>query len=357
MQHRPTVSVRIVCSAALALALLGCGSASFDAFGGAPLPTNEDAAQSGDDVALPDAPIVIDSGTTGSDAGPAPIPCGPASEPGMSTVCVHVTKGADGPPISADEAKSLGIDSNGTLLVALAKVPPRKASDLIAVTTLPTVSSGAKFGIGDLPKVAELNVPPGKYYVVALFRDAPPFDRSELMIGDWTPGAVNAKDLPTVDLSDPTEGVTIELPLYPVRGFDATLRLDASVKPLGSGMGPARAQMIAPTGRLAGQGTLACASVAAGTTATVRVLTTAAPGPFTLQGALFDFATGPDDPSLDAATLPAGTLATTGTSATDTLEAGWLGAPRTLVLNRVVPFSGAIATDPTSACYGFAIKQ
>jgi hypothetical protein len=351
------VSVRIVCSAAVALALLGCGSASFDAFGGTPSVTNEDAAPSGDDVALPDAPIVIDSGTTPNDAGPSPIGCGRASDAGMSNVCVHVTKGAEGPPISADEAKSLNIDANGTLLIGLATTPPHKASDLVAVTTLPTVSSGAKFGISDLPKVAELNVPPGKYYVVALFRDAPPYDRSELMIGDWSPGVVAAKDLPQVDLGDPTVGVAIEVPLYPVRGFDATMRLDASVKPLGSAMGPARAQMLAPSGKLVGQGTLACASVATGTTATVRVLTTAAPGPFTLQGALFDFASGPDDPSLDAATLPAGTLATTGSSATDTLENGWLGAPRSLVLNRVVPFGGVIATDPTSACYGFAIKQ
>jgi hypothetical protein len=356
VQQQRDVSVRIVSSAAVALALLGCGSASFDAFGGAPTTTNEDAVASGDDVALPDSPITIDSGTMNGDTGPAPLGCGRAGDAGMSNVCVHVTKGAEGPPITAAETANLGIDGNGTLLIALATTPPRKASDLVAVTTLPTVSSGAKFGILDLPKVAELSVPPGKYYVVALFRDAPPYDRSDLMVGDWTPGIIAAKDLPQVDLSDPTVGVAIELPLFPVRGFDTTLRLDASVKPLGSGMGPVRAQMIAPSGRLVGQGTLPCASVAAGTTATVRVLTTAAPGPFSLQGALFDFATGPDDPSLEAATLPPGTLATTGGTA-DSLESGWLGAPRSLVLNRVVPFGGVVATDPTSACYGFAIKQ
>lgn len=356
MQHQPDVSVRIVCSAAVALALWGCGSASFDAFGGAPTTTNDDGAAPGEDVALPDAPLTIDSGTMPADSGPMPLGCGRASDAGMSNVCVHVTKGAEGPPITTAETTTLGIDGNGTLLIALATTPPRKASDLVAVTTLPTVSSGAKFGILDLPKVAELSVPPGKYYVVALFRDAPPYDRSDLMIGDWTPGVIAAKDLPQIDLSDPTVGVAIELPLYPVRGFDATLRLDTSVKPLGSGMGPVRAQMVAPGGRLVGQGTLPCASVANGTTATVRVLTTAVPGAFSLQGALFDFATGPDDPTLDAATLPPGTLASTGTTA-DTLETGWLGAPRALVLNRAVPFGGTIATDPTSACYGFAIKQ
>ncbi len=350
------MSVRFVCSAAVALALSGCGSASFDSFGGLPMTNPDDAAPSGDDVALPDAPLTIDSGAQPSDTGPAPIGCGRASDAALANVCVHVTKGADAPPITAAETASLGIDANGTLLIGLATTPPRKASDLVAVTTLPTVSSGAKFGIGDLPKVAELSVPPGKYYVVALFRDAPPYDRADLMIGDWSPGVVDAKGLPQVDLSDPTVGVAIELPLYPVRGFDATLRLDAAVKPLGSGMGPARVQMVAPGGRVTGQGTLACAGVVAGATATVRVLTTAAPGPFTLQGALFDFAAGPDDPSLDAATLPPGTLASTTTAATDTLEAGWLGVPRTIALDRVVPFTGAIAADPTTACYGFSIK-
>ncbi len=355
------MSVRLAWGVTVALSLLGCSSASFDAFGGAPTSTNDDAAPSNQDVALPDAPMNPDAGggMNVSDSGvPSSGGCGPAADAGMSNLCVRVTKGADAPPITTAESTTLGIDASGTLLVALSVNPPRKASDLVAVTTLPSVSSGAKFGIADLPKVAELAVPPGKYYVLAVFHDAPPYARNELMIGDWAPRAVDAAELPQVDLTDPSQGVALELPIYPVRGFDVSLSLSPRIAPLGSGAGPARVVMNRPAGARVGRGTLSCGSVANGGTALVRVLTPFEPGDFTLEGALYDFATGPDDPSLDATALPAGTLATTNPSALDVLETGWLGAPRALTLDRVIPFTTtAVPPDPTSACYAFATTQ
>jgi hypothetical protein len=351
--HRvEVVSVRLAWSAIVALAVAGCGaSSSMDAFGGAP--TSSDDAGAGDDVALPDAPLTADSGVQGADA-PAPSACA-AGKDGMSNVCVRVTRGAgdDAPPPDA----ALGIDSIGTLTVALASVPPHKKSDLVAITTFPSVSSGSKFNIVDLPKVAELSVPPGKYYVLAVFHDAPPFDRFELAVGDFAPRIADAKDLPIVDLSDPTQGVAVDLPVYPVRGFDVDVRLASTLKPLGSGAGPIAVRMNALDGHLLGGGILACGSTANGATATVRVLTTANAATYTLDGAHFDFATGPDDPSLSGPTLPEGTLFTDSETNPETMDTGWLGSNRSIELDRVTPFAGPTPSDPTSACYGVALTR
>jgi hypothetical protein len=345
------VSVRFALSAVVALAALGCGSASFDTYGGTP--TSEDTGVV-DDVALPDSPLSPDTALTVSDTGPDPQACAPRAD-GLANLCVRVNKGVAGPAIGAAEA-SLGIDGTGTLLVALAKEPPRRASDLVATATLPSVSSGAKLAINDLPMIAELGATPGKYYVIVLFRDALPYDRTDAQVGDWAPAALEPKDLPYVDLSDPKTPVTIDVPLFPVRGFDVTVRLASTVKPLGSGTGPVRVRMSASDGRKLGEGTLACGSVSNGATATVRVLTAATPTSFTLEGALFDFATGPDDPMLDATPLASGTLVTGGPSAADTLASSWLGPTHAIDLARVIPFVGPVPADPTSACYGVALK-
>lgn len=336
----------------MALAAIGCGSAAFDTYGGTPTVTDDSGSL--DDVALPDAPLPVDTAQPPSDAGPSPDSCLPRAD-GQANLCVRVSKGAAGPPITADEA-GLGIDGIGSLFIALAPAPPRKLTDLVATTTLPSVSSGGKLAVDDLPRVAELGVKPGKYYVVVLFRDALPYDRTEPQIGDWAPAALEPKELPYVDLSDPTKGVVLDVPLFPVRGFDVNVKLSGSVKPLGSGTGPVRVRMSASDGKRLGQGTLTCGGVVNGATSLVRVVTHSTSATFTLEGALFDFASGPDDPMLDASPLAGGTLVTGAPTAGEALDAGWLGPTRTIDLQRVIPFAGAVPSDPTSACYGVALR-
>ncbi len=338
---------------ALASASVGCGSSSsVDEFG-APTPTVFDAAET----------PYPDSQTAPSDAGPADdavaagdVPAPPKCPDGLSgkgNVCVRVLRANDGPSINTD-SKNLGLDGRGTVLVALSTKPTVRDAAFVTQTWYPSASSGTgKFAIAELPKIAEpLSVPPGKYYVFAVFRDQEPYMRSGLAIGDYVP---RVEELPSVEVTE-NGGFNVDVTLHPVRAVDVEVKL--GVAPLGSGAGSLRAWLLGDNGVIFGEGIVPCADLAGGRTATVRVLSPFTGSAFKVSAALFDFTT-PTDMTATMPTLPPGTLyneASAGTAA-QLDEGDWLATERrSLALDKVVPMSTPKPTDPSPSCASYALS-
>ncbi len=334
---------------ALVFASIACGSSdAFDTITGPP-----DGGVA--DTLAEDVPVLpIDGSDTQSDTYVPPSKCGEYTATGSSTICVKVTKGSSVAPPHVDaDSRAIGIDGYGALYVALLADPYAKTAKPIVTRTFPSASSSTRFSIEtDLPKVAELTVPPGSYYVVAFFYDQEPAGSRDFAAGDYVPHIENGWDLPKVEVGSGA-GRDVEVQLFPVRSVDVTVKLKSGVKPVGNAIGPLMARLSTTSkGDVVGSGFLPCADL--GKPTALRLVTTASPDTFALKVALFDFAAGPDDPVVDALGTPppAGSLVDyggTSTPPTIKLADGWVTPPVTVTLDRVVPYEPT-PSDPTSAC-------
>jgi hypothetical protein len=332
------------------------------------VPTNDDVGDAGStgEVVLPPNDDGADGGVTSET--PPEAKC-VASSADLGTVCIHVKRAAAGPPID-DVSKALGIDGIGALVVMLMPDPWVKTSAPVVLKMFPSPSSGKdSFDVhADLPKTADLDVKPGKYFPFAVFYDQPGFATRQIDVGDYVPKMSGDWVIPTVEIVA-GGAIDLELDLYPLRAMNVNVALAPSVHPVGSGTGPlAAAIMSAGTTtdapKAIGVGSLPCADVVYGKPV-VHVLTTAqpsGPGGYDVRVGLFDFAAGPDDPTVDPSILPPPPGAIVnydGTRAPQlVLGDGWVTGPLDATLDHVVPFVDLPPTDPTPNCtaYGAAPK-
>lgn len=341
---------------------VGCGSAEATlSFGGGP---GDPVDGSADDVALPPAdtgPLVSDAPDTETFV---PGKCGSTAKATEGSVCVHVSRGAGGvSPHISDDSRAMGIDGNGVLYVALLDTETMDvvATKPVAYRAFPSASSSTPFSIETdllVPKTADIPVPPGTYYALAVFYDQEPLGARPFAAGDYVPQLSDTLNLPKAEV---TVGKSIEvnLELFPVRAIDLSVVLKTGVHPIGSGSGPLRAHLVT-TGagpKVVGEGRMPCADVSTAKPAPVRVITTSGPSSYWVKVALFDFAAGPDDPVLDVfdAPPPAGAIVNYGGSAYASLKItdGWVSPPQTIELDRVVSFTGVAPSDPTPSCLAY----
>lgn len=335
---------RVLLSLAGAM-LVGCGSSASLEFSGAS-PTFADSA---DETPYPEAGAIADSQPSDEgDAAPAAPKCNPGKD-GKANVCVRVLRGAEGPSITADAKTLHGLDGRGAVLVGLSAVRPGRDPAFVAQTWLPTESSGAgKLAATELPKVAELSVPPGTYWAFAVFRDQEPFVRPGVAVGDYVPRFV---ELPQVAVTAGM-GVDLDISLYPVRAVDVELQLNAT--PAGSGAGPARLWLLDGT-KVVGQGGAPCIELGGGHTEVVRVFTNQT-GELGVAAALFDFGTVGEDGSDTVPSLPPGTLyAAPPFDTVKVAEGEWLSPGRRVELDSMISLAGAKPADPSSTCASYAV--
>ena len=350
--------------------LSACGSADAGLEFG--VPTNDDAGDAGST-----GEVIVPPGDEGADGGV--IPDAPtqakcvASSADLGTVCVHVKKAVDGPAPDSTH----GIDGSGALVVMLMPDPWVKTSTPVVVKMFPSPSSGKdSFDVMlDLPKTADIDVKPGKYLPFAVFYDQPGFTTRQIDAGDYVPKMATDWIIPRIDIAA-GGAIDVEVDLYPLRSIDVTVSLGTSVHPLGSGTGPLVAGLVGPgsasSANIVGIAQVACADVQYGKPA-LHLLTTApatstlaatdpASEGYGLRVGLFDFASGPDDVSVDPSIVPPAPGAIVNYDATRApklkVQDGWVGAPVEAVLDHVVPFVDAVPTDPTPSCtsYGAAPK-
>jgi len=341
---------RVSCAVALlaAAGLFACGSsASLEFANGSP-----SYADGGDDSPYPDAAgLDLEAGNKDApttDAGEAP-KCASGKD-GKSNICVRVLRGSDG-PVLGEDAKSLhGIDGHGAVLVALASAKPEKDVTFVASTWLPTESSGAgKFAATELPKIAELSVPPGTYWAFAVFRDKEPYMRPGVAIGDYMPRLV---ELPQVTVVA-NMGANVDVRVHPVRAIDLDVKLVAT--PSGNGIGPIGAWALSE-GKVIGDGRSPCSDLSYGKTDIVRVFTTYT-GDIDVAAALFDFALPVDDGGGALPTFPAGTLYNAPLRV-KIAESEWLATKTRVALDKAVAVVAPKPTDPSPNCttYSAAAK-
>ncbi len=351
--HHPSSMRSRLRSVVLTLAGLlvpGCGASSADnSFGGGDAVT----AEVPDDVGYPETKEP-DTDAGASDVAPPPSDCPPGTESKVN-VCIRVSQGAKGPKLDA----SLGLDGVGALVVGLSKTPPTKSLtgySWVSKEIFPSVSSGTAFRMpDDLPKTAEFLVDPGSYYVWAVFRDQEPYERAPA-VGDYVPIDVVQIEITKDDLAKP-KGIGKELKIYPVRGVDVDVSIKTGVKPLGNGIGPLRVRLLGSAGgdgAVLGESRVACVDLVTLKSTSVKLLTTtsidSSPTTFLVRAGLFDFSNGADDPTLDAALAPAGSLINLGDDKA-TFDAGAWTAPRvSLLLDHAIPFTGAPGSDPSTIC-------
>jgi hypothetical protein len=328
-----------------AVLLAGCGASEASAYGGGEVTTVD-----ADGVPFPDtAPLVPDAPP--DDAGPPAPKCPPAGK-GLVNVCVMVSSGASGPSISSDVTTTLGIDGRGTLMIGVSKAPPDTTG---AVTwdskeIFPSATAGTTFKVeDDLPKGASFAVTPGTYYVWAVFKDQEPFDRP-LAVGDYVPSSAVRLDVNATD-----SAITKDLKIYPLRGVDVDVRLKGGTKPLGNGVGPMRVRLSALDGTTIGEQRISCVDLPTVRTASTRVLTPSAGPSFTLQAALFDFVTSVDDPSLGAASAPAGSLVNSPGEPFKFPDGAWVAPKMIVELDQVVSFGTTpVPVDPSDRCTSYS---
>ncbi|MBI2390703.1 MAG: hypothetical protein HYV09_14025 [Deltaproteobacteria bacterium] len=326
--------------------LVGCGSSASLEYAG-PSPTFADSA---DETPYPETGPSADSQVADeADAAPPTPKCNPGKD-GKANVCVRVLRGAEGPSITADAKTLFGLDGRGAVLVGLSAVKPGRELAFVAQTWLPTESSGAgKLAATELPKVAELAVPPGTYWAFAVFRDQEPFMRPGVAVGDYVPRFV---ELPQVTVTAGM-GVDLDMRLYPVRAVDVELRLNTTAA--GSGAGPARLWLVAEGKKIVGEGGAPCVELAGGHTELVRVFTNYT-GELDVAAALFDFNSVGEDGSGLVPTFPPGTLyAEPAGNTVKVAEGEWLAPGRRVDLDKMIPIPGAKPTDPSPTCASYAV--
>lgn len=347
-------SMRVVGSVLAAMAVLGalgsgCGSAESLSFAEGH-PTVSDAA---DETPYPDGSPPDAAKTPETDVGPPEVKCPPGKD-GKANVCVRVLRGSEGPSYTLDAKDAFGVDGRGAVLIGLTAVKPTgRDVSFVAQTWFPTESSGTgKFAASELPKVAELAVPPGTYWAFAVFRDQEPYNRPGVAVGDYVPRLV---ELPQITVVAHT-GSAVDVRIHPVRAVDLELRLTAT--PAGSGAGPLAAWLIDEK-KIVGEGRKLCAELSGGRSEVVRVFSTYT-GTFDVGAALFDFTAPPDDGSATMPTLPPGTAyneLSTALGEVKILEGDWLMPTRKRIdLTNVVPLGSPKPTDsfPTCASYSYA---
>lgn len=349
-------SIRGVLAVVVVGGAVACGASESAQFGS---PTLEDAGVTADaplyDVPLPTEDTAPPPTTDAPVDAFAPDKCAPSASKGNGTVCITARRGSGVAPRIDDGAKAIGIDGVGALVIALMPDPWVKTSKPIVIRSFPSATSTAKFTVdGDLPKVADFDVAPGSYFAIAYFLDGEPYGARDFQPGDYMPRMSNGLVIPKVDV---TAGGTFaaEIDLFPVRAVDIDVRLKSGVRPLGSASGPLRASLSStgPDPKMIGEGHLACADLRDGKTQALRLITTSDPDTYWLKVGLFDFAAGPDDPTLDAAGPPAsGSIVNYGGGAYGSvgLSKGWITPTVSIELDRVIPFSGAVPADPTPSC-------
>jgi hypothetical protein len=348
--RRSMTAVRALVLSSL-LATVGCSAVSERTYDSIVTSTGDDAGVTG---GYPDG--LWNSETGGFEVGPAVdgASTNPSCVPqpdGTPVVCLSVNLAASGPALD-DAAKALGIDGVGVLVVGLSTAPFTHGVVFTNSAKEPPASSGARFMISELPKTLTLPVPAGHYYLYATFRDAEPYDRDNLAVGDFTTPMLETS---TVDVH-PGDAVSLSVPLFPVRALDAQLSLDA--KPALYGVGPARAWLRSADG-VVGEGRLGCvdfSSATTGTTVPIRVLTTSSSTAFDLFGAFYDGALGIDDPALDTGFAPPAGAITSFASAIGGLDvtlpsSSWVSTsspPPTLSLSHVT--AGTLPTKAPTTC-------
>lgn len=348
--------------------VVGCGSSEARTEFGKPTSDDADAGNGGE--VLPPEDAGTDATPNVDTDGRADSKCTPTSPTSkdQGTVCIRVGRATDGPPVNDETKKTLNIDGDGVLLVALMPDPWVKGSKPAAVRIYPSPSTPHLYVASDLPRTVALDVPAGKYLAFAMFYDQPGYARDALA-GDWTPKIYgNDWVVPKLTVTGGA-GLDAQIDLYPIRTADITVTLATGVHPIGSGSGPLIASLTAPDGVVIGDGRLGCADVVAGNPV-VRLITTAPPSAvsgveYSLEVGLYDFAAGPDDPILDPVPgkVPPGSLLNwkfpSSLAGHLLIDKGWVTAPTTVALDHVVPFATSPApTDPSPSCtaYGAAPK-
>lgn len=348
MHYSPAMTrVRRVLALLTGALVSGCGSSASLEFASDPTPSIVD---SGEPSPYPDsAGIDPDSGKVDSLAAPdaeLPPKCADGKD-GKGNVCVRVLRAADGPSITADSKALFGLDGHGAVLIGLASVKPSaREVAFVAQTWFPTESSGAgKLAASELPKIAELPVPPGTYWAFAMFRDQEPFMRPGMTIGDYVPRLV---ELPQVTVTEGA-GVSVDVKLYPVRAVDIEAKV--AVTPLGSATGPARFWLVDDKKNILGEGGASCLDLSLGKTEVVRLFTTYT-GAMDVAGALFDFNPIGDDGTGKVPMLPPGTLFCGPSGNTVKIADGeWLAPTRKKIdLDKLQAFSGARPADLSLNC-------
>jgi len=337
----------------LAALLAGCGaSAAGDMFG------NEG------DVASAETPDpwdsrdpTLDADAPGSEVVPPPADC-PLGKDGKANICIRVNPGETKvPSISGDVTKELGIDGNGALIIGLTTAPPKAGIatwDMKAI--FPSVTSGTTFRVEDLPKTAEFAVGPGSYYVWAIFKDQEPYERA-LAVGDYIPDPTKVIRI-DVQKEDATKGVAMarDVRIYPLRAVDVDVSLKPGTKPLGNGIGPTRVRLVAKADStsVAAEQLLPCVDFSSGKATSLRLLTTATGDAFDMQAVLFDFAGGPDDPSITGPLPPPGSLLNSIPGDARFASGSWMSNRVTISLDRTIAFTGSPPTDASLFCASYA---
>lgn len=310
-------------------------------------------ADASDDAPYPDGAVVDEEGPGAdaalvSDAEP-PLVCPPGKD-GKSNVCVRVLRGSDGPSISADTKSYLALDGRGALMIGLAAIKPTGTKDsFIAMTWLPTESSSAgKFASAELPKVAELSVPPGTYWAFAVFRDQEPYIRPGVAVGDYVPRLVELSQVTVVaDM-----GASVDVRVHPVRAVDVDVHLGTAAS--GSGSGPLGAWLVEDKS-VVGEGRVACADLSGGRTSVVRLFTTYT-GSFDVRSALFDFSMPSEDGSGAVPLFTPGTVHNGDSPDTVKITEGdWLMPTKKRIdLDKVVPIGTVKPADASPSCASYA---
>jgi hypothetical protein len=335
-------SSRGVAALAALLALPACGTAAEKIEFGREAPDPTDGATIAD-TAFPDEAPTSDAGVTAPSDTPPVAKC-PSGRGGKGNVCIGFTRGAAGPSLN-DEARALGLDGHGVVLVGLSKSRSLGDPILVAQTWYPSESAGArKLSLEDLPKYAEpLAVAPGTYYAFAVFRDREPFMREGFEVGDWAPRIAT---LPQIEVG-PGQGVPVVVEIHPVRAVKVAVRLAAT--PLGSGAGPLRAWLLDSDGKFLGQGGLPCVEFRAGVAPNLSLFTTHT-GAFRLAAALFDFAP-PVEEAEDWTPPSPGTIHTgVERSKAEVRPGDWVVDAGNLALDEVVPLGAPKPIDPSPSC-------
>lgn len=323
----------------LIMLAVGCGSSANLSFGA----DETTYADSGDTV-YPDGGAPTTDAAPASDIAPdadAPPKCPPGSA-GKGNVCVRVLRGADGPSLN-EESKALGLDGMGAVLVGLTAAKPARELSFVAQTWYPGESAGAtKVAATSLPKVAEpLAVAPGTYYAFAIFRDVEPYVRPGVSVGDYIP---RISELGPIVVTD-GGGFNVDVNVYPARAIDVQVQMSAT--PAGSGAGPLGAWVL-DGGKIVGEGSLPCADLREGKSATVRVFTTYT-GSFDVGAALFDYTSPTEDPTGLLPTWTPGTVHGKAEGPSTFLAGEWFAAETHLDLSKVEPISTKPA-DPSPGC-------
>jgi hypothetical protein len=170
-----------------------------------------------------------------------PDPCAP--DPAKAKFCITVSKGADHPAYTTEEATRLKLDGKGRVYVFVYDKDPYEFKDAVPVATIPyppDTDVGAEVNIdADFPLTIIGSVAtPGTYTVVALFTDSTIMrtkGAGGVLAGDFVsiPTVTGMKlTYPTMALSI-GKTATVPMALRPVRSVTMTLTPSAGLKDKG----------------------------------------------------------------------------------------------------------------------------